>query len=392
MNHNTSIAIQFIEQSIADETLIDHSEFDEVPPNPLHQLSESEYLKFKFDMLRLNDLTPRLARIDCPLFETGRHYSLRCKKAERYYRKPQPMETDNPIHHHQLAVDFLYGIDQLNRVLNYYPFNELPLYVDILAECIDQYDLWDFPTDLKKFNQDEVNALNECIYTIQQVLRDDAVRAELKQIKRRQRNQKQSIRQYIDQLLRCYARLEVIRIDLSYAKDAEICYAKVLQHCQQLTRYLRIKHEGNAHAGFIWKLEYGLRKGYHLHMMIFLDGSKVQQSILHGKKIGEHWTKAITNGLGFAYNCNAKMDDYTDCGIGQVNYYDQTKLTSLISASHYLTKHDPYIEIMQEIESARALEDGKLNLSRQIFNGRVLGMGALPKLRGRGRRRSYPFI
>lgn len=363
----------------------------------LNQMNESEYQHLCADIAMINEVIPRLTEVDFRLFEVGVKYnkSKRCstKKAKRSNIKLKRANTvEDQASYRLLAQDFLHAVATLDEILDFYPFDILPQYLQILANGIYRCNLWDFPVDQRRFDQEQVDELNACIDCIQQALSQPETVREVKRIERNYLNRVKSIETYIRRLFFCYARLQVIRIDLGYQQGIEIDYAQVLQHCGQLTRYLRDKHDGNAHAGYIWKLEYGLKKGYHFHMMIFMDGSKVQQSILHGKMISDHWNKAITNGLGTSFNCNGKMNKYRDCGIGRVDYYNLDKTNSLLSASRYLTKHDPYIEIMQQIEARRAWDNGNIRLSGKILRGHVFGKGAMPmwsRASASGRPRSY---
>lgn len=47
-------------------------------------------------------------------------------------------------------------------------------------------------------------------------------------------------------------------------------------------------------VGYVWKLEYGIDKGFHYHMMI--------QDINIAKMIGEYWAAVITHYRGLYYS------------------------------------------------------------------------------------------
>jgi hypothetical protein len=61
--------------------------------------------------------------------------------------------------------------------------------------------------------------------------------------------------------------------------------------------------------------------------------------------LGEHW-KVITEGKGIYYNCNAHKSNYRQCGIGMINYHDNTLREGLEKAALYLTKTDYYIQML----------------------------------------------
>lgn len=175
---------------------------------------------------------------------------------------------------------------------------------------------------------------------------------------------------YIKAILDRYSRLLVIRIDLSYGKDlatlltvrgdafqdpvferrngagvktAAIGWRKTKAHKGAFQRYLQQRY-GKALRGFIWKIEYGVEKGYHHHVMVFLDAQAHARDVLIAQEMGEHWRSEITDGKGIYYNCNADKSKYTMNGLGEVKYHDQAKRAGLNLAAQYLCKHDEVIQ------------------------------------------------
>lgn len=165
---------------------------------------------------------------------------------------------------------------------------------------------------------------------------------------------------YIDTLFEHYSRLLVVRIDLGYRKgialkpvfapadgvsahqqgEAErLAYETVRQHRQDLFDFLRSTF-GKELYGYIWKLEYGFEKGYHYHLMLFFNGAKLRCDVKIGLFIGKYWDEFITADRGTHFNCNARKDQYSDCGIGMVSHGDTDKRKNLKAAATYLGKHD----------------------------------------------------
>ena len=196
-----------------------------------------------------------------------------------------------------------------------------------------------------------------------------------------------SFMQYIDDLLSVCARLLVVRIDLSYkAQDIEAFYSQtpeylaeqrhsnqsLFQHRVELIHRLSKRDSPYAMVGYAWKLEYGHRKGFHYHLMLFLDGSKVMKHIEIGKAIGEMWASDITGGEGHYWNCTGSAFYYKSCGVGEVDHYDLEKISAVKSAALYLVKIDRWISAY--------LPDGK----------RCFGKGVVKKSIGskRGRPRT----
>jgi hypothetical protein len=162
---------------------------------------------------------------------------------------------------------------------------------------------------------------------------------------------------YIDDIVAKYARLVVVRIDLSYKRPEpddgfdsvgdevvkEASLVQVCMHRELLLKKLSKTSSPYAMVGYAWKLEYGKRKGLHYHLMLFLDGSKVMRHVAIGKSIGEMWVNEITEGAGSYWNCTGKEFYYKTCGVGEVDYYDAPKIQAVKDAAAYLVKIDRWI-------------------------------------------------
>lgn len=154
---------------------------------------------------------------------------------------------------------------------------------------------------------------------------------------------------YANKLFDMRSRILVVRLDLSYTEEyvsnlGPDSYNDVKSHREQLIKSLpNLVSVEDCMLGYIWKLEYGLVKSYHYHCIVFLDGSKVRQSITIGKIIGEKW-KDITKKQGIYFNCNAKMDQYKYNGIGAIDRGDTEKRQCLNNVIYYITKPDCHIK------------------------------------------------
>jgi hypothetical protein len=193
-----------------------------------------------------------------------------------------------------LAEDFLYGLSMIRWLDQYYPLHYYPLHFRVFIECVEDYRLEHINCEQIRFQSRYIDRFNDCIYCIYKDMKTDSNMLEFKRVRDQVSHRKRKVNDYIQKLFGCHSRLVAIRVDFGYREDAEVSYELISEHREKLLRYLRERHYGDAFAGFIWKLEYGLRKSYHLHTMIFLDGSKVQESISHGKLIGQYWIDEIT--------------------------------------------------------------------------------------------------
>jgi hypothetical protein len=119
-------------------------------------------------------------------------------------------------------------------------------------------------------------------------------------------------------------------------------------------------------VGYIVKLEYGVNRGFHFHLVVFMDGQHVQQDGYIASELGRHWKETVTKGQGIFFNCNAKafedgMYEYKRVGIGMINHDDVNKRHILV--------HDVIAYLCKKEQSVKT-SSGK---------GRVFTMGVLPK-------------
>jgi hypothetical protein len=132
----------------------------------------------------------------------------------------------------------------------------------------------------------------------------------------------------------------------------------------------------------VWKLEYGIEKGLHLHLLFFFDGAKVREDITLAQQLGQLWLET-TQGQGLVYNSNLtackQFADSPDNALGMVSHDDRVKLQALTGkVVTYLTKLDEYV--------ALCVPQGK----RTFGHSQV----ALPRegLARRGRPRKHPSV
>ncbi|MFP1907964.1 inovirus-type Gp2 protein [Lonsdalea quercina] len=154
---------------------------------------------------------------------------------------------------------------------------------------------------------------------------------------------------FVDHLFEHNSRLLVVRVDLSYQKDIiknqTISTAMTRAHRKRLFKRIHVHPLFENCLGYLWKLEYGQRKGFHYHTCFFFDGSKVRGDVMLARRIGELWKNEITSGKGLYFNCNAIASNYAQSGIGDIHHTDRTKRSALQKAITYLTKVDTAIRL-----------------------------------------------
>jgi len=151
---------------------------------------------------------------------------------------------------------------------------------------------------------------------------------------------------YVESLFECYSRMLVLRVDFGYAKENSRVGLDVVT--EDLNRFLENRRSNGLFermVGYVWKLEYTRKKGFHYHMVFFFNGAHVREDVVIAKMIGEYWRDVVTKGRGIYYNCNADKGHYKRCGIGMMKHDDVEMREGLHDALRYITKSDAYMKL-----------------------------------------------
>lgn len=209
-------------------------------------------------------------------------------------------------------------------------------------------------------------------------------------------------------MMRRYGRVVVVRLDLHhnavYFTPDEIArheYNQQRQHVQDRDRYFeggdlnstpltgRVPFEvvqedrrrlfanmkGKTtlfkHAvAYVWRIEFTPDAGYHLHLALFFNGSKVDKHEWLGDQVGEYWREAITRGTGWFHNCNrAWAKDAPGYALGVIEHYDLPKRAALVNALDYLCKRDQQVLVLP-YEGCNLFGSGFLHRERHTGRGR----------------------
>ncbi|MFQ2175331.1 inovirus-type Gp2 protein [Aeromonas rivipollensis] len=165
----------------------------------------------------------------------------------------------------------------------------------------------------------------------------------LRNLKRSEARNSTSVHDYINRLFRLHSKLLVVRVDVHYGDEIKDTMT-IEEAIDDRDAYLRaVKRRYRNLLGYIWKLEYGVSRGYHYHMAFIFNGNKVQGDISLGRQLGEFW-KSLSREPRTYYNCNADRDKYEEWGaygIGMVHHDDSEKRHLLLhNALSYLLKFD----------------------------------------------------
>ncbi|MGB2552225.1 YagK/YfjJ domain-containing protein [Campylobacter sp. MOP51] len=189
-----------------------------------------------------------------------------------------------------------------------------------------------------------------------------------RKIQRRQ----DSLNNYLDELVKKYSRLDVVRIDLLYKKEArsKVTIESFDKDLNRLNNNRRGNEIFDNVVGYVSKMEQGDKVNDHLHahLVFFINGqkSKDRSGSSIARKIGNYWEQTITKGNGSHHNCNIKK--YKSNGLGRVDYNDKTKIQIVKENTlSYLCKGEQSI-ITPEGKKIKALRRG--GMPKQTNKGR----------------------
>ncbi|MGU5625104.1 YagK/YfjJ domain-containing protein [Aeromonas caviae] len=191
----------------------------------------------------------------------------------------------------------------------------------------------------------------------------------LRNLKRSEARNSTSVNDYINKLFRLHSKLLVVRVDVHYGDEIKETMT-IEEAIDDRDTYLRaVKRRYRNLLGYVWKLEYGVARGYHYHMAFIFNGNKVQGDISLGRQLGEFW-KSLSREPRTYYNCNADRNKYKEWeayGIGMVRCDDSEKRHLLLhNALSYLLKFDEAL-LAEMHERFRCV--GKMEVPRRRGKG-----------------------
>lgn len=176
-----------------------------------------------------------------------------------------------------------------------------------------------------------------------------------------------SLKRYLLALLQRYKRLLVVRLDLyyrqPYAQDNQVCtHQRISADRVQFLHVIRRYYP--AFVGYAWKLEVGIQRHWHAHMLLCFDGDDVRLDAVIGRRLGDAWIQ-LTEGQGDYFNCNGKRHQYKHDAIGVIHANRPDEVALLLGPpATYLTKIDYYAGL-ELPDGARTFGKGQLPRQRQ---------------------------
>lgn len=100
-------------------------------------------------------------------------------------------------------------------------------------------------------------------------------------------------------------------------------------------------------VGYVWRIEYTRQAGYHMHVLLFFDGTEVQKHEYLAQKIGYYYQDVISEGRSYFENCNTKKSRYgDDWALGQIDHWDGVKRAKLRKAMQYFCKKNQLVQVI----------------------------------------------
>ena len=255
----------------------------------------------------------------------------------------------------------------------------------VFKAALPQYILADRQTDFWHKSQNDLVAItpersvfkaeiiNELCHQLSEAIATDEEYKKAKQLrKEKSLKQKKQAKKLIRKLIHKFSKLLVIRIDFSINRKFKITLELLKTY---LSIFLKKLHTPNDNVppivGYIWKLEYGLQKGYHYHFIFFMDGNIHRTDDFLAYKLAKLW-ESVTQNKGAFYNCNQNKASYKKLAIGILVYNDQEKIDTLYEVVDYITKTSQFIIEKSQVEkrtfgySTRNLEKSNAGRPRKI--------------------------
>lgn len=194
-----------------------------------------------------------------------------------------------------------------------------------------------------RFGWVKANSLNNLVRKIFELTQKPAYKQAVQNRLERSKNQFQKGMKLINGLFEVKCKLLIIREDFALKAETNLSLTDLKKLMSKFLKKILVnKGELQGIEGYIWKLEYGVQKGYHYHCIFFMDGSKHSKDSYYAQKLGELWKK-LTDDQGIFHNCNASKFKYRNLAIGCISHDDEEARKNLEIVMSYLSKTDQFL-------------------------------------------------
>lgn len=205
------------------------------------------------------------------------------------------------------------------------------------------------------------SSMNELANRVRQLTREPRYRRKASDRSYQSRQRAMDVENYARSVLNRYSRTVVVRVDLHYLEivDPLLRIEDLFRDLATLIRSRERNPIFEYETGYIWSVEQGKNKGFHIHTAFFFNSAHVYSDWHMAQEIGALWEK-ITGGRGYSFNCNADKQKYTKLGIGTIKRADTQACENVVNTMRYLAKEEQHLRI-------------------KPIRARTFGMGHLPR-------------
>lgn len=245
---------------------------------------------------------------------------------------------------------------QIYLLVSQYPDVRHAPEVEVFVKCVDQavYEGLnpDYLSHTGSFSDvvDWVDRRNKLVEHIRQAAGGLIVKRRREHQLRRIRKNLKSVLCGMVGALEKHSKILALRFDVGFHKvtlhprlNPKVDYATIDAARKKMLAHIR-KRFGKALVWYLWKLEYGPEKGFHLHWLVFVNGSAHSHDGHLVKELGEFWNTQVVPNEGVYFNCSVLKQRYKSCGIGPLEAADPRIWAGLGFIAQYLTKIDYYVE------------------------------------------------
>ena len=178
---------------------------------------------------------------------------------------------------------------------------------------------------------------------------------EIERYRNQEEDNQKSFLAEIDNVIVDRSSVLIVRVDLSYAVESlsAVMIDVFDLHIQSLRRALKDKNGCFKHLlTFGLALEHGATKGFHAHLMLVYNSSKIQKDVYYGFEVINKWREiTMTNGgcTGIGFNVNWDKKNYQKkgtLGVGEISRDSAVQHANALRVAEYLVRPEKYSQMM----------------------------------------------
>lgn len=196
----------------------------------------------------------------------------------------------------------------------------------------------------------------QVIYQVREYSRTAKYREGAERIRHATWQRIDSTRKLVEHMFTKRSKLLCVRVDLLYRHvfrgeryDASLPghpgFEMVGVQREHLLNIVRREILKDCFYSYIVRIEWAPGTGFHLHLMLLIDGRERMRGVRIADLIGLKWRTEVTNGQGYDFNCNRKAlrGGYPVRGTGMFERSDVQGRLGLMKAAEYLAKADHFV-------------------------------------------------